>query len=223
MPVLATTKSRATVFVSPLFVPSLVASTLSAVNTSSKNATLPTGTLDGDLMLGIHSESATTGTTPVGFNDYGWTLLVTLNPGTQESKIYYKIAASEPATYAMSFGGSAPTWLASIITFRDVDRVSPIDGTPTENENVTSATMTATTVTTSNPNSMLVAIAHTNGSRTYSASTLTEYIDSGGGPSLGVFADLQFAKGASGNKTATISASGTFSAALIALRPRGGV
>lgn len=223
MPVLASPAGRTVVLRRrALGVPWLVASAKTASSTlNSKAVSVPTGTADGDIMLGFWVESVTTGTTDVDFSTQGWTLLATHTPSSSRARIYWKLAFNEPASYTTHYTAGTVTWETLIVTFRDVDRINPID-TSTINNGGSTTTATATSLTTSNPLTMLVMAATTAGGRNFTASTLTELIDDNTTPGFGIFNDTQNVGGASGNKTATISGSAFWYASLIALRPRNG-
>lgn len=205
--------------------PSFVAKVWAGTNGGTSLApAVPSGTLDGDIMVAFVSIS---NTTTVLTDATGWTFLEETLPGaTQRIRSYWRRAASEPASYTWSISPSAAFGVA-VSSIRDcLASGTPIDGSVTENTGAT-ATATATGITTANNNTMLVMGAHALGTRSYSASTLTECHDTVGealtGPSTFVAAGIQASAGASGNKDATLSSSSSWGAQLVAIKPRGGV
>lgn len=175
----------------------------------------PTGTLDGHVMtMALHVDRTTSTVTLPS----GWTLIDSVTFASQWLNTYYKVASGEGASYTITSSPSAFLNVA-IVTYAGVDTTNPVQ---THTINTNSSTMaTALGLTTTNANTPLIMVASTTGTRSYTASSLTERTDDAN--NLGSFSDVQTAAGASGDKTATISSSATWATQLIALRPTGGV
>lgn len=202
--------------VAALGTPSWVATaTIGPTNGLSITCNVPTHT-NGDCLIAVWNIANTTATlTPPS----GWNFIAEEQPGgTARMRTYWRVASGEPADYAFALTPSI-THTASITSFTDTASSSPIDGAPSQN-GATSATLTGTTITTSNNNTMLVLVGDTNGARTYTDVSMTERSDV---DSQYVGTLLQVTAGASGSKTATISSSGTWRAQLIGIKPLNGV
>jgi len=205
--------------------------TASSTSTTTVTVTRPASVVTGNLMVAqvsIRSNAAITAPA-------GWTTIGNLrtNGATMEQRIYYRVAtAADTAatTYQWSWTGNADA-TAGILAYSGVDATSPFDVTPSDNAN-TGTTATATGLTTTQANDMLIAYYAAQG-QSGPAVTMTqdtgqgmteEYNQqSGSGPSSRirqVGADgAQAAVGATGNKTATISTSTPWVSHLVALMP----
>ena len=155
----------------------------------------------------------------------GWTLILESGgAGTERLRSYWRRASSEPASHLWDSNLSNNNSVG-ITAYRDcIASGSPIDGTPTTNT-ATNVTVTATGITTSNDNTMLVMGVWVSGTRTFNDGTSSlgnERLDGVGGISLGVFDGLQATAGASGNETVTLSSSSGWFAQLIGIKPSGG-
>ncbi|HEX9730119.1 MAG TPA: hypothetical protein VGA37_16605, partial [Gemmatimonadales bacterium] len=190
----------------------------------------PTGTVQDDVMIASVAvrPSSSTITPPTG-----WTLIRTdtWDSGiTEILSTYRKVAgASEPASY--SWGLTASTGaVGGILSFSGVDTTTPIDVSNGQQVN-TGDDVAAPSVTTTVANTMLVT-AHavtssgTSGSAWTPPTGMTEAVDvsssSGtGGESIELNYVLQASAGATGTKTATMSAHDDAGGAaqIIALRP----
>src|SRR5439155_1318217 len=161
----------------------------------------------------------------------GWTLLGNLRTsGTLlEQALYYRIATAADtaaSTYSWSWLTNADA-SGAILAYSGFDATSPFDVTPTDNA-ASTASAIATGLTATQTNDMLIAFygAQTNVTLTQDASQgmTQEYtVQSGSGPasrSNSTGADgSQAGSGATGNKTATVSASTPWVAHLVALMP----
>ncbi len=178
---------------------------------------VPSGTLDNDVMVAIVVSAAIDLDTPPS----GWTLREQ-QTGTQPTfAVWTRVASSEPASYTWS-GANAD--VGAILTFRGVSTANPfdIDGAagPT-----TSTAATAPSITTSNANAMVIAMQCVNDAAapTTPPSGMTERVDesAGGGNnfSMSVATVLQAAAGASGAKAfGAYGFSATWRAYTMALR-----
>jgi hypothetical protein len=159
----------------------------------------------------------------------GWTAFsanpvqVTISGATASAYMWYRVASSEPASYAFDNTNTAGhTTSCTMAAYRGVDTSTPLDGTPTGNSNPgPTTTVTATGLTTSFTNSLLVMFAPTGQNTTSSSwtSPLTEQLDA----SVINWADgIQTSAGATGNKSMITSASVDATAFLAALREAAG-
>jgi hypothetical protein len=139
---------------------------ISLVNPATGNVTVaalsitinvPTGTLDGDVMVAeiMASIGNTTISTPTG-----WTQVPTISPkinGTTagiRSAMFYRVANSEPASYQWNFGTSQ-RGSGVIASFRGVDNTTPGDSVGT-NASSTGAAITLPSYTTASNNAWLI-------------------------------------------------------------------
>ena len=199
------------------------------VRTTSSGATLtftrPTAVSTGTLMLAqvsIRNNSAIT-------KPSGWTQIGNLRTSGAgiEQALYYRVADATDTsgkTYQWSWTGSVDA-AGGLLAYSGVDTTDPFDGTPTDNAN-TSLTATATGLTTTQNNDMLVPLYSTVNNVTLTQNTgesmTQEYtaISGSSGRDRVTGSDGTLASpGASGNKTAAISASGAWVAHLAALEP----
>lgn len=181
--------------------------------------TVPAGTLDDDLMvLNFHLEVL--GKTLGGLS--AWTLVNQIQESTHaqvhEQFVYVKKAASEPASYTITWDATSQWRSSAIASYSGVDTTIPQDVAGSEATG-NSATVTATGITTVTADAMLVMCADSiDGGARASAwtSPLVEEVD----VNETYLADgIQAGAGASGNKSATLSASAGWCAQLLALRP----
>src|SRR5947207_6063801 len=166
----------------------------------------------------------------------GWTPIGNLrtNGATLQQRIYYRVATAADtaaSTYAWTWAPTTSDGAAAILAYSGVDATNPFDVTPSDNSG-TSTSASATGLTTTQANDMLVAFYGAQG-QAGPAVTLTqdagqgltqEYTQqSGSGPSSrarNTGADgTQASAGATGNKTATVSTSTPWVAHLVALMP----
>lgn len=122
---------------------------------SSTTATVsvPTGVQNGDVML-LSVISDGTLTTPTG-----WTLLKnTATPGANNTYVLRRVAASEPASYTLTFTGATVTSLA-IDAWSGGDNTTPEDATTPNGTTGTVATITWPSITTVTDQAETVAIA----------------------------------------------------------------
>ncbi len=197
----------------------------------------PTGTVIGDVMV------ATVMARPVGVTftaPSGWALVRSTSQSTGPSikfVSYYKVAgAAEPSNYTWTLGGSLSAGAAGgILTFSGVDATTPVN---VEGGNTTALgyTHTANGVTTTTANTMLVSSHGFPSASPFTPPTgMTESVDRSSLPTpdtVGVTLEMNYvaqpSAGATGNKSATASGSGSTdqgegAAHILALKPASGV
>jgi hypothetical protein len=138
----------------------------------------PTGTVNGDLMLAVFLHA--TGTTDVNLSaPAGWTMIGTAGiNGDLNGKAWYKVAASEGASYTFT---SSPSNVCAIMiaSYSGVNTSSPINTSAQNYPAATSATCSIS-VTTTLTNCMLVmfALADTGATETLTwTGSMTEFQD----------------------------------------------
>lgn len=151
----------------------------------------------------------------------GWVEISQLATATLSSSMWRKVATgSEPGTYTFTYSAAASGRAGGITQWFGVDTTTPIDVAASQNSD-TSATATATGITTVTDGTMLLAHYATGGNVTFTApSGMTEQWIAGRGS---LFTGGQATAGASGDKDAALSASSFYIAILAALRPVTGV
>lgn len=188
---------------------------------TSVTVNVPSGTVDGDVMIAQISWMSNTvkTVTPPG----GWTLLETDVNSAFEQRTYVRVASSEPANYAWTFSGTVRVE-AGIGSFIGVDNTTPIDVSNGQ-FNSSSTSVTAPSVTTTVANALLVFCGSGNGQGTYTPpSGMTEQWDDN--TTIGTL-DVSFemaietlgAAGATGTRVATLSGALGNIGQLIALKP----
>ena len=180
----------------------------------------PAGVLVTHLMIAevvINGGAAPTITSPAG-----WTLLQRTNTTNLSQAIYYKFATiAEPASYTWTFSSSQRA-VAGIMAFRGVDIGSPINANAAQ-ANASSRNVTAPSITTTVPNTMLLGFFAVSARTTFTApGGMTERFDrqTGGTPvtACGDNAALA-AAGATGTRVATAGVAGVNIGCLVALKP----
>ncbi|MEU6513633.1 hypothetical protein [Streptomyces sp. NPDC046978] len=118
----------------------------STITTSSLACSVPAGTASGDVMVALISRpsSGATVSTPSG-----WSILsgfpVQNTNGTTFCG-FYKVAASEPASY--TFAGSTGKWCIAMATYRGVDNGTPIHASAAAIDTTSRAAHASPSVTT---------------------------------------------------------------------------
>jgi len=184
-----------------------------ANNITSMAINVPAGTATDDVMIAaIALKSSTVTINPPS----GWTLLNRVNQSTGDSNaqaIYYRVVTgTEPASYTWNFSPAVFGAVGGIVTYRGVSTSSPIN---VNGGNVTasSTTHTATGVTTTVSNTMIVTAHSFASSASWTPPVgMTERVDKAtltvsneGGIALEISDVLQTGAGATGDKTATAS------------------
>lgn len=179
---------------------------------------VPAGVANGDVMVAFIHASDVSATTPTG-----WTSLITTQPRSGEDfALYYRVAASEPASYTWTWG--AGSFVGSIVAWRGVSVGTPIDVTAAAGTAVTSGTtVVAPTRTTVTNNALLITATAIHPNTTFTpAGSMTERADTNNGTALTLTVDEELipTAGATGTRTATAGATITFGRAVaFALRP----
>lgn len=183
----------------------------------------PPSTAEGDLMIAqVTIDSATTISPPSS-----WTLIRSDEDsvgGGIKTSLYYKLAGdSEPASYQWTFGASTYA-RGTIQAWRGVDPDIPVDVDSGACATGTSATAPGVTTTYEHTVLLYLASTETNGVTTTEPSGMTERYDYSGQQCTGESASLALSsRGATGNKTGTLSSSVLHVAQLVAIVAEGTV
>lgn len=194
---------------------------------TSMSINVPAGTASGDVMVAaIAVKPATVTLTPPA----GWTSINRVDQAAGDAnaqEIFYHIAtSSEPASYSWTFSVPPMSAAGGIISYRGVDTTVPVD-VFSGNVTPSGTSHTATGVTTTADNEMVISAHSFSSSETWSPpAAMTEEVDTAsltpsraGGISLEINDVLQASAGATGNKTATASGNAdTGVAHILALR-----
>jgi hypothetical protein len=221
----------------------VASNSLSGTTTGNKTLTInkPAGTVDGDVMLAIVANVS--GVTAAITAPAGWTSLGAFTVTETKTEAFRKVAASEGASYAFTVGGGDAHIAAGIIaSFSGVTLTpSPIAADAEQSNTTASTSADAPSVTAPTANEILVCMYSTSGIEgtgfvtSTPPSGMTERADVGRVQltSDGYFEyNLQVSlcdvllssSGATGTKTATLSAARTSTGFSVALysRPTGG-
>ncbi len=185
---------------------------------------VPSGTVAGDLLVAIlqvSKESTTAPSTPSGFTQIGST--ATAGTGANGvSKICYRFATSEPASYTISSTGGG-TIVPFMFSLNGVDTTTPFDVTPTW------ALSTATSSITTTVAGAALLTCHAvlsstapSGWTTPSGMTTGVAGRSGNYENAAVFSQVLSAAGSTGGRTSTpsgASISGSPQSMALAVRP----
>lgn len=206
---------------------SAVAPSLRATATANDTAVtqltipVPSGTQNGDgliLALAVRGGSGTTVSTPAG-----WTLILTQNQSTGvRLAIFRRIAASEPASYTVSWTGGSFDADGAIYAAQNVDALNLVEASNSQG-NAASTSVAAPSITTTSANTLLLFIGAAQGGPTWTppgGETERADVQSGGTNkiSLTIAEETLASAGATGTRTATISSSQQSVGALVALR-----
>lgn len=197
-----------------------------AANVATIAVNKPTGVIAGDVMIAtvaVDAQNQTAFTVPSG-----WTLILHSNNGTTVTvNSYWKaVAATDGASFSWSWTGATRA-AASITAYSGVDSSAPIDVTGV-NATGSGTAVAATSITTVSANAWVVGIFAGDAAATVTwtpPASMNERVDIGSAHttsndvSIEQTDVLQAAAGASGNKTATSSATTTWAAHLFALKP----
>ncbi len=138
---------------------------VSAASGSNAIVSKPTGTVDGDIMIAVIFAIKGSSQTPaIGTVPSGWTLITSQANTSSTTRTltaaYYKVAASEGASYTWS--GTSSTISVGIVSYSGAARTSPVDGTPTGASIGSSGSLqtlyTVGSMTTTLNNSMVVVV-----------------------------------------------------------------
>jgi hypothetical protein len=107
---------------------------------TSLTVTVPSGVVDHDVMV-LHAQN------PTAFNALaGWTSLGTNTVGGYFSQFWWRLAASEPASYTLTWSSSSPTTTGTIAAYRGADITAPVHASAIAGG--TTQTFAAPTITT---------------------------------------------------------------------------
>jgi hypothetical protein len=186
----------------------------SASNSFSVDA--PSGVVNGDLLVTVIDFEK--GSTEVINLLSGWTLLVRTNNSTNAGQaIYYKVANNEPSTYTWTITQGSKTCIG-VARISNASSSNILSNASTG----TGTAVTAPTLTTAVDNCLILAFYTNKSSGTYTGVT-TERWDApntgGGLPSNMLATFNQTTAGSTGDKTATVTASESWVATQVAIRP----
>lgn len=180
----------------------------------------PTGCVDGDLLIYfISSTSGTDCVLPAGFTE-----IIDKSGSTASARCGYKVASSEPSSYAFS-GNSSAGLFAVIYCIKGQNLATPIDGSNSASGTGTSASSSGVTPTAANGMAIIYVAANNN--TTFSAENLAvsppTFVEDAEGAAAGVPGDLAYvaasgirsAATATGNATATIGTSSNWTLMLV--------
>jgi len=176
--------------------------TLSGATTIVQNK--PASTVDGDFLVAfVNADGFGTITAPAG-----WTIFPTggnQNSGSMQVSMYYKVAASEGASWTWSIGSGAKLYLGYVARYIDMS-ATPAD--VTAGASATASTINAPTVTTTVINDLVTRTCGTFNATSISFASGTSRINTGANGFLVVLADQnQAGAGATGTNLATANAS----------------
>jgi hypothetical protein len=191
--------------------------------TASLSVNRPTGVVNGDLLVAVVAYWEGTLTPPAGWTQEGATLSWSHPDGTIYARVYRRVASSEPSSY--TWGLSIANDMSCAITaYSGVDTGNPISAIGGQTQN--SASMTAPTVNAATTADMLLflgAIADTDSGVVTATQPggMTELSDAINGLWIKTYVAQQnlIASGATGTRTAALSASARNAAFTVALRP----
>jgi hypothetical protein len=121
------------------------ATTVETTSTTAAVSNVPTGTVDGDLLIW---QVGTAGTSGVQATPTGWTLAKSLAgpSGLSSFVIWYRVAASEPASYTTGAFAAIGRRAVIMASYSGVDNTTPLDvAVPTITEGTTAVACPAIT------------------------------------------------------------------------------
>ncbi len=177
---------------------------------TSLTITKPAGAVEKDLLVAhVSVRNSGTITAPAG-----WTQVVNAAYSFyHRQSVWYKVAtASEPANYTWTFGtsGAAAGGLSAFYGVKTSTAPGPLHVADTTPQTANSGTVTATGITTTNANALVLALFTARNNTTFTqAAGMTELYEVGASGALAVATDsmIQVAAGTTGNKTSTLGAS----------------
>jgi hypothetical protein len=184
---------------------------------TSQTTNVPTGTLDGMVMLAVVAVNGAGATvnTPTGWVNEGVISSTTAVSATHV--LFSRTANSEPSSYTWN-GWTNNRCRATIMTYDNVDTTNPVDNYSAVSN--LSSTVTALSVTVSNDNSIILFVGQMDASGSVSVSTppsgMDARITSGTADTLFLYDEI-VNSGATGTRSMTISASQGHGAYLISL------
>ncbi len=193
----------------------------------------PTGTVENDVLVATVAFVGSSGYTVSPPGGGGWTLIKDVSTsGYYPGKTYYKVAgSSEPASYTFTVSSSTNAGVGGIVSYRNVNTSSPIDGNSALASGSSSTHVApATTTTASETRTVVIYNQSTVGTglnmswTATTPSTMSERVDTYGNFStsyigLGFYDISQNDAGAMATKTATSTRSSSYTAFQFALVP----
>ncbi len=170
---------------------------------------VPSGTVAGDLLvliLQVSKESTAAPGTPTGFTQIGNTATATGSGANGASKVCYRFATSEPASYTLTGGTGGGTMCPFMFSLNGVDTTTPFDVNP-----VWVTTTAASSIAVSAAGAVLLTchavLSSTapSGWTTPSGMTARATSRSGNYENAAVFSQTISAAGSTGTKTSTPS------------------
>jgi hypothetical protein len=176
---------------------------------------VPAGTADGDVMVAM----VLTGTGTTAATQASWTTLDSQTTGPT-ARSFYRIASSEPASYTFTVV-DAQTSTGAIVTYSGSHATTPINQHAAYNRLTSTTSISATTVTPSVDNCMIVFLGGAGAAASATPpSGYTERADiSQGGITVEAAELLQTTAAATGTVTATASASTNTQGTVVAIAP----
>lgn len=188
-------------------------------------ASRPAGTVDGDLLI---AQINTANTQTITAVPSGWLLIGTATAAAQTRTHYYwKIAASEPATWTWTRSAAVNRMGAQVHRVTGHHATAPIAAFSLAGDAASGSTITAPGITTPSNDCLLLLLAgvHTVTATKTGATAMTERVDAivyqgSGVDDIGNYAATQdmLTAGATGDKTVTLDAAGRWAVALLAIR-----
>ena len=177
---------------------------------TSLTITKPAGAVEKDLLVALVSvRNNGTVTAPTG-----WTQVVNSAYSFYLRKsVWYKVAgASEPANYTWTFGtsGAAAGGISAFYGIKTSTAPGPLNVADTTPQTANSGTVTATSITTTTNNALVLAFFTARNNTTFTqAAGMTELYEVGASGGIDIATDsmIQVTAGATGNKTSTLGTS----------------
>ncbi len=186
---------------------------------------VPSGTVDGDLLVTTFVEGYNSNTSATGPG--GWTELITeyYTGNNLGIVVFYRIASSEPASYDFSATNASGSFVVTMARISNVNTSNPID-VSSGNSGVSSTSAVAPSITTTNTSDLVLCFYGNHKNTSFSAASgTTEKLDIGydGSGSKDLTQMISTfettSAGATGNKTAASAIAGDWVAAQIAINP----
>ena len=172
--------------------------------------TKPAGAVEKDLLV-AHVTVRNNGsvTAPAG-----WTQVVNAAYSFYlRQTVWYKVAgASEPANYTWTFGtsGAAAGGISAFYGIKTSTAPGPVNVADTTPQTANSGTVTATSITTTTNNALVLAFFAARSNTTFTQATgMTELYEAAASGGMGIATDsmIQITAGGTGNKTSTVTSS----------------
>jgi hypothetical protein len=189
----------------------------SATTVSSIAVNVPSGTVDGDIMVAVIMAAAASHT----ITCTGWTVLDAQTSSGPSTATLYRVAAGEPASYTFSWTGGSSANVSGMISSYSGGKISnPIDTHVAWHRTASTVTVTCDPITTGVNSCLVVAVCTVNLSSTFSGPagyTQNAVLSNASGSIM--MADKTFALTAgSGTLTSTVT-SGTTEGTIVSIAP----